>query len=165
MYTPTLTEDDLFRFYDPYTQTGGELPYYRATYRRQRGSGIGGIFGALARKVLPFLGKHILPSAERFFKNTFADVVSNRGQNWQETVKDHGIKGLKDIGRSIFGFQSGSGHKGVKVKKAKPQKRNKRQKSPSPLPAKPGRDIFFEQEQQQKRRRKNGGKKIKSTQF
>jgi hypothetical protein len=156
MYITTLTEDDLFRFYDPYTQTGGELPYYRATLRRQRGSGIGGIFGAIARKVLPFLGKHILPSAGQFLKNTFADVVSNRGQNWQESVKEHAIKGLKGVGRSLFGLQSGSGHRRVKVKQYQQQekRRQRRQKSPSPLPQpKPGRDIFFEEEQKQKKRK------------
>jgi hypothetical protein len=49
---------DFFNIYHP-KQTGGTSPYYEASVRRQRGAGIGGIFGAIGRKLLPFLSKHL----------------------------------------------------------------------------------------------------------
>ena len=78
MYTCKLSEDDFFRIYCP--QRGGSVGsdgavYFKANQIRQRGHGIGGIFGSLIRRFLPFLSKHVVPFAKTALKNVAVDVL------------------------------------------------------------------------------------------
>jgi hypothetical protein len=86
---------DIYNIYHP-IQSGGTSPFYQANLRRQRGSGIGGILGTIARTVMPFLAKYVFPSAKTFVRKTAGDIFS--GRNVKETLKEHGIDALKDVG-------------------------------------------------------------------
>lgn len=108
-----MDESDFFRLYNPQRQQyGGAIGadgsvFFKAYGSRQRGHGIGGIFGAIARRLLPFLGKHVAPHAKSALANIASDVLGNN-RNLKESLKEHGMTALKGVGNSIFG-QSGSG--------------------------------------------------------
>jgi hypothetical protein len=128
MYTCGLRETDFFKLYHP--QLGGAIGadgsvFFKAFPGRQRGHGIGGIFGAIGRRLLPFLGKYVLPHAKEAIKNVALDVL-NSGRPIKESIKERGINALKGIGNDIFA-QSGSGisrkRKHKLSLKAKPKKR------------------------------------------
>jgi hypothetical protein len=129
-----MSEKDFFNLYHP-NQRGGSMSsdgrvFFRSNMGRQRGSGIGGIFGALARKllpiareyVIPFIAKHVFPQVKAFASNVVSDVSSNR--NLMESVKEHGLKGLKDTAHQTID-QIGKGRKRktpAKQRNAKKQK-------------------------------------------
>lgn len=101
---------DFFKLYNP--QRGGALGddgslYFKAYGSRQRGHGFGGIFGAIGRRLLPFLGKHVLPHARTAIGQIASDLIDNK-RNWKDSIKQHGLDALKGVGKSIF-TQSGSG--------------------------------------------------------
>lgn len=109
-------ESDFFKLYNP--QIGGAydtLPYYASSVRNQRGAGIGGIFGAIGRRLLPLIRnvllpaakKHVLPAAKAAFKNVANDVLSGE-QSLGNSFKKHSIAALKQAGNSLVN-QSGSG--------------------------------------------------------
>lgn len=110
-----ISETDLLRIYDPRQQYGsGE--FYRANISRQRGSGIGSIFKSIGRFLLPLVKKHVLPHAATTAKNVMSDVIE--GRNVGETLKEHGLKGIKGVGDSILGNQSGSGSRQKRKRKS-----------------------------------------------
>jgi hypothetical protein len=89
------------------TSLGGDLLYYRGSPYRQRGNGLGGFFGSLFRRLIPFAKQYVLPHAKTALKNVAVDVLEG-GRPLRESLKDHGIGALKSVGRQIVG-QSGSG--------------------------------------------------------
>lgn len=89
-----------------------ERPLFFAGVRRQRGAGIGGIFGTLARKLLPFAKKYILPNALDAVKNIATDLSD--GKNFRDSLKENAFAALKSTGDQIFN-QSGSGMRGRKT--------------------------------------------------
>ena len=111
MYVCNMDEKEFFKLYHP-NQRGGAVGadgsvFFKAYGSRQRGHGIGGIFGAIGRRLLPFIGKYILPHAKTALERVATDVIHNK-RNWKESVKEHGVNALKGVGSSIF-TQSGSG--------------------------------------------------------
>ena len=111
-------------------QYGGALsierPMYFAGVRRQRGAGIGGIFGTLARRLLPFAKKYILPYALEAVKNIATDL--SEGKNFKESLKENAVSALKSAGNQIIN-QSGSGMRRGKNKSRAPAKSTKRSTS------------------------------------
>jgi hypothetical protein len=109
-YNCGLSEQDFFRLYHP--QRGGTIGadgtlFFKSSFGRQHGSGIGGIFGAIGRRLLPFLKNVIWPHAKRALRNVAVDVVDN-DRPWQDSLKSNGMEALKGIGSSVLS-QSGSG--------------------------------------------------------
>ena len=80
---------------------------YFAGIRRQKGAGLGGIFGAVGRHLLPFIKKFILPRAASAVASVASDFAS-RKQPLSESIKEHGKHALKRAGTDILN-QSGSG--------------------------------------------------------
>jgi hypothetical protein len=108
--------------------------FFRANIGRQRGSGIGGIFGAIARRLLPLAQKYVLPHAKDFFANIVGDIGK---RNLKESFKEHSVNALKGIKSQVLN-QSGSGvrrkntSKAIQNKTTQKQKRNlKRKRTPS----------------------------------
>ena len=116
-----------------------DRPMFFAGVRRQRGAGIGGIFGTLARRLLPFAKKYILPHALEAVKNVASDL--SEGKNFKQSLKQNGIGALKSAGNQILN-QSGSGFRrkktkskstgrvGKKGKKSRVRKQKKKAKKP-----------------------------------
>ena len=108
--TCNLNEEDFFRLYNP--QSGGAkgddgAVYFKSGIARQRGQGIGGIFGSLLRRLLPFLYKTVLPQALGVASNVVTDLANGK-RNFSDSIKEHGLNGIKAVGNSIIA-QSGSG--------------------------------------------------------
>ena len=117
--------------YSPKVQYGGavlEPQFYRSSYSRQRGEGLGSIFGALARRLMPFVRNHILPAAQKYIipaaKQGITNLVSDviEGKNVKSSVVDRGRQVFNDIGKSITS-QTGSGRKRKCCSSKKPVKR------------------------------------------
>lgn len=117
------------------------LQFYKSSYRRQRGRGLGSFFGSLFRKlmpfakntVLPFVKTHVLPAAKKGASQLASDILS--GRNVKESFKERGQETLKGIGDSLRD-QSGSGLRRVRKRKrscSKSKKSCKRQKGASLL--------------------------------
>lgn len=127
--------NQLVRLYNPQVGRGLDdgLVYYKSSYKRQRGAGLGSILGSIARRLIPIAKnilwpaakKYVLPHAAKAAKQVAGDIIS--GRNVKESIKDHGKEALKGIGEQIIN-QSGSGRKRrrIKAKKRKlPQVRRK----------------------------------------
>lgn len=139
-----LKEEDFYRLYHP--QHGGALFYkstfdrqyghgnlfYKSGFSRQHGHGIGGIFGAIGRRLLPFLKNIVWPSAKKAISRVAVDVLENN-RDWKESVKEQGLEALKGIGANIMN-QSGTGirrrrrvsNNSIRIK---PKRRRTRKKS------------------------------------
>jgi len=122
-------------FYDIYApQKGGFFKVYRASYGRQKGSGLGGIFGTIARKLLPFLSekvlpfakKHILPFAASAAKNVAMDIVHGR-DDLKHSLAHNSGDAIKRIVTSSLG-QSGSGPPRKRARKSKQTRASKKTK-------------------------------------
>jgi len=141
-----MTDQNCFVYEHP--QFGAGLAYYRPSILRQRGSGLGGIFGSVFRRLIPFARdillpaakKYVLPHAEEAIGNIAGDLINGRS-NIKDSLKANGITALKKIGKSVLD-QSGSGrpkkrkrstNKSCKTKKSKTtnskRKNLKKQKS------------------------------------
>jgi len=124
---------------------GGGLAYYRPSVLRQRGSGLGGVFGSVLRSLLPFARnflipaakKYVLPHAEEAIGNIAGDIFNGR-VNIRDSIKSNGVAALKKIGRGVLD-QSGCGrprkrkhssknHRHKKPKISKPKKKNSRKR-------------------------------------
>jgi len=102
-----LSEVDLINLYDPQSLQSGGSEFYRANLPRQRGAGIGSFFKSVGRFLLPLVQKHVLPHAVSTARNLMSDVIE--GKHVARALKQHGLEGIKDVGRSLVGDQSGSG--------------------------------------------------------
>lgn len=108
----------MIRLYTPQVGKGHDdgLTFYRSSYRRQRGAGLGSIFGSIARRLIPFAKNFLLPAAQKYIlphateaaKNIADDIFA--GKNVKQTLKQHGKTAIKGIGDQFLG-QSGSGRK------------------------------------------------------
>lgn len=129
--------NDFMRLYNPQTGRGAGdgLVFYKSSYKRQRGAGLGAVFGAIARRLIPIAKnilwpaakKYVLPHASLAAKQLASDVLS--GRNVKESIKHRGQDALKEIGDSIVA-QSGSGRKRKRKSKKRKTvvKKNKRVK-------------------------------------
>lgn len=126
--------NDLVRLYSPQVGRGLEdgLAFYKSSYKRQRGAGLGGILGSIARKLIPIAKnilwpaakKYVLPHAAEAARHLAGDVLT--GKNVKESIKVRGGQALKGIGEEIF-TQSGSGRKRrIKSRKRKAATKSKR---------------------------------------
>jgi hypothetical protein len=95
------------------SQYGGavlpEYTFYRSNLRRQKGYGLGGIFGTLARYAVP-VAKFLWPHAKQAFQDIATDVVHQKVP-LRQAVKARGIGALKAIGKNIITGQTGSGRR------------------------------------------------------
>lgn len=130
MYTSENDIKQLIRLYSPQSGEGlADLLFYRPSIRRQRGSGLGGILGAFARKILPFARnflfpaakQYVLPSAVEAVKNVASDVMSGK-QSVGSSLKEHAKSAAKGIGTAIVKNQFGRGYSTVRKRKATPKK-------------------------------------------
>lgn len=110
--------NQLVRLYNPQSGRGMDdgLVFYKSSYKRQRGAGLGSILGSLARGLIPIAKnilwpaakKYVLPHAVTAAKSFAGDVLS--GRNVKESIKERGKTALKGIGEQIV-TQSGSGNR------------------------------------------------------
>jgi hypothetical protein len=77
------------------------------------GYGLGGLFGAIARRLIPFAKEYILPHALTAAKGIASDVLEDKSK-FRESLKSRGIGALKSIGRHVITGQKGSGLRRVK---------------------------------------------------
>lgn len=130
-----LDVNELARLYNPQTGRGLDsgLSFYKSSYKRQRGAGLGAVLGSIARKLIPIAKnilwpaakKYVLPHASIAAKQLASDVFS--GRNVKESLKHRGSDALKGIGDSIL-TQSGSGRKRKRSISKKRKSTHKRQK-------------------------------------
>ena len=98
-------------------QLGGGLVYYQPSVLRQKGSGLGAIFGSLMRKLLPFAKNVILPAAKKYvaphakeaLKNIASDVI-NSTDTFGHSLKKNTMNALKRSGSDLIN-QSGTGRR------------------------------------------------------
>lgn len=136
--------DDLELFYRrlPVQRGSGIMPdgrMYFAGVRRQRGAGIGGIFGSIARKLLPFAQKYLLPHAIEAAKNVVNDL--SEGRKIGDSLKQNASMAFKNAGKSYFD-QSGKGisRRRTSARKSKVSKRKQtRKKRPAKRAQKRGK--------------------------
>jgi len=98
------------------------------------GAGLGGLFGAFARRLLPLVKKFVVPHAAAALRSVASDVIESK-QPFSQSLKSHGVNALKGVGRDLL-RQTGSGRRRTikcagkrsvkKTKKAKVVKRKKR---------------------------------------
>lgn len=84
----------------------GEI--YFSGVRRQKGSGLGGIFGAIGKYLIPIARDYIIPHIIPAVKNVIQDKIEKK--DIKSSVKKHGLNALKDIGVKVF-TQKGSGRR------------------------------------------------------
>ena len=65
----------------------------------QRGRGLGGVLGSIARIALPIFKKHVLPHVGKSLVATAGDIVA--GKNIKASLKKRGKKAGKNILRSL----------------------------------------------------------------
>lgn len=95
-------------------QIGQGMPVFHGS--RQRGGGLGSVFGVLAKYALPIL-KYIAPFASRAGASVLEDVALKRS-SIKDSLKTHGKSFLKSIGSSLIKKQFGGGIK-RKIRKKK----------------------------------------------
>jgi len=115
------------QYYARQQRGSGEFPVYVGRYR-QRGHGLGEIFGNIFRRIMPFL-KSFAPVALRTGANIVEDV--SRGKSWKSAAMD---RVPETISRVAFGNHNQSGS-GIRRRRKRPAKRSKRVKRAK-------RDIF-----------------------
>ncbi len=102
---------------------------YFSGVRRQKGAGLGGVFGAIARRLLPFAKQFILPHAKTALQGLASDLT-DPNTTFKESLKKHGVSALKHIGRDVLN-QTGRGRRRVsksgrrvgKIQKKKPKRK------------------------------------------
>ena len=109
--SPYSCADDVELFFKRLPrQSGGAITpdgrvYFQGS-RRQRGSGLGGVFSAFGRRLIPFARKFILPYAVQAVQSIASDFGAGRG--FKESLKDNSMRAFKSAGRDYFN-QTGSG--------------------------------------------------------
>jgi hypothetical protein len=91
-------------------QIGNGIPVF--TGYRQRGRGLGSIFGLIGKYAIPFLSKYVFPHATSALVNTVSDV--SKGNSFKSALRSNAIAMAKNVGKSIISPQSGSGLRGLK---------------------------------------------------
>jgi hypothetical protein len=111
------------QFGGAYVPNQPDLLFYKANLRRQKGYGLGGLFGTIAKYVLPFAKRFILPHAKRAVRDIALDVTDSNIP-FKESLKRRGIGALKAIGKDVL-EQKGSGKK-RKIQKKKPKTKTRK---------------------------------------
>lgn len=91
-------------------QIGSGLPVF--TGYRQRGAGLGSIFGLIGRYVLPIIKDYVMPHAKTALVNTVSDVV--KGTPLKQAVLKQGGDMLRNVASDLAKRQTGSG---LRIKK------------------------------------------------
>lgn len=91
-------------------QIGHGIPVY--TGYRQRGGGLGSIFGFIKKYAIPVISKYILPHAKSALINTVSDV--SQGQSIKSALKNNAMSLVKNVSKGIVQPQSGAGLRGIK---------------------------------------------------
>jgi len=99
----------------------GEGQVYFSGVRRQKGAGLGGLFGVMARRLVPFMKRFVLPHAASALRGIASDVIDGN-QSFSNSFKEHSVGALKDMGRSFLN-QTGSGRVRVKTSKRRTGKK------------------------------------------
>lgn len=86
-------------------QIGGSLPVF--TGYRQRGAGLGSIFGLIGRYILPIIQEHVFPHAKTALMNTVKDVV--QGVPVKQAILKQGGDMIQKVATSLNKRQAGSG--------------------------------------------------------
>lgn len=73
------------------------------------GAGLGGIFGAIAKHLIPFAQKYILPHAVNAVRNVTSDAIAGKS-SLKDSLKTHGLGALKGVRQQILD-QTGSGRR------------------------------------------------------
>jgi hypothetical protein len=97
-------------------QIGRGLPVF--TGYRQRGAGLGSIFGLIGRYVLPIIKEHIFPHAKTALINTVQDVM--KGAPLKQAVLRQGGDMIQKVATSIEKRQTG---RGLSIRKRPPSER------------------------------------------
>lgn len=130
--------DDYYQAYEP--QIGGSLAY-KASYYRQKGAGLGGVFGAIASRLLPFVKSllpHVVPPIKSAVKNIAMDVINNK-QSFKDSLRSNAMSALKEAGTNLLNQSGGRIRRRRRVRKRqartrKPTKRKiKRKPKRKPL--------------------------------
>jgi hypothetical protein len=111
------------------------------------GAGLGGIFGAIARRLIPFAKNYLLPHAAKAARNVTSDLLAGKS-SFKESFKTHGLGALKGVGQQFLD-QTGSGRRrrkkqtkklaAVKAKVLKLKVQRKKKKSAKKTSQKVGR--------------------------
>jgi len=160
MYKREDDQRDYYQLYFPQKGGGDDgLVYYKTKGFRQKGYGIGGFFGSLAKKFLPFATKYLLPHAKTAMSNIVSDVMDGK-RTIRETLKDNSLAALKNVGRDLLS-QSGSGVRRKRVKKktsrkksqtgGKVKKGKRKLKTKSKVKRKTKKKVVVKRKQQRKR--------------
>jgi len=114
-------------------EIGGGLKFYRSSVARQRGSGLGAIFGAVAKHLIPFAKNYVLPITKKYVPPRALEALKNVGDDYMNgnvpirtSIKKNSLDALKNVGKDIWYGQSGSGRK--RKKKVQAIKKNKSKK-------------------------------------
>lgn len=78
-------------------QRGGSV--FKGTLR-QRGKGLGGLLGSIAKTAFPIFKKFVLPHVKKGLISTAGDVIA--GKNVKQSIKKRGKKTGKNIIRSLL---------------------------------------------------------------
>jgi hypothetical protein len=122
---------------------------YFSGVRRQRGAGLGGIFGAVARHLIPFFKKFIMPHAASAVGAIASDIIQKKplsssikehGKRAFTSFKEQGKQALKRAGTEFLN-QSGSGKRRKRSSNTTTRKKGKRTGSAKISPRK-GRYLF-----------------------
>jgi hypothetical protein len=121
--------DDFYRHL-PIQRGGSFSPegrLYFAGVRRQRGAGLGGLFGTIARRFLPFATKYLLPRASEILSKVSDDMAN--GKKFTNSLKGHSLDALKGLGAELLN-QSGKGRRRMKTRKRKRKTAKKSRSKP-----------------------------------
>ena len=106
---------------------GDDGRIYFGGIRRQRGSGLGGLFGTMGRYLLRRAAPVVLPHAASAATSIVLDKILQT-QSLGDSVKQHGKEALSKIGKTFMG-QKGSGRRRrrrrVKLSKAAPKRKRR----------------------------------------
>ena len=73
---------------------------FRVHRDKIHGGGLFSFLAAAGKRALPFLKRHILPSAQKMGKKVLTDIIS--GQNIKSSIRSRSKQSLQDIGSSIL---------------------------------------------------------------
>lgn len=126
---PTVAE--LEKYYTRQQRGRGledDLPFYSSSYKRQRGGGLGSLFGALAKRLIPFAKnilwpaakKYVLPHATSAALALTDDILE--GKNVGSSIKERGVEAIKGATQQ-YREQSGSGRQRRSISRKRAPKR------------------------------------------
>ena len=120
----------------------GDIRVFEAPYH-VRGSGLLSVLRGIGRKAIPFLLKHVAPTASRMVKDVFSDLQEGKGI--KSSLRSRGVSALKDVGKSVLDNRGGGRiRRGLRRRRrrepSKKRKKNKKRKGTCVKRYK--RDIF-----------------------